>query len=1018
MKLRIRSKIIILFLLLFLSGLKGQANALEILDIKSSTYGKKAFKLASLFYIRGEYRKSAKLYDLYLRETLKKMHAKDKIKLPTLTVSDQWNATEDSISVYVEEYKNDIDSALVKINIEYLSQGIIPPLVGFIRNGEILTHLGEFETAYIYFSSAFNFVSTENMGEWGRSIKADKRAIISQLHISLAIALSEGGDFSAALHHMRSALDYHRITNDKFMLGKCYQLNAAIELEMGELHMALAQIINAEKLHRDRGTRLTVKQFHVMEELDFLGSIGFTIGSVFSPILYRMSNTQVRVDEEKLEPIKELLQDLVLKSEIQLLMGDYEPALATVNEALQIAEQENFEYGIAISNEKLAMIMRVLGDLTEAKRKLIKALEVNKKLGTKPAIFENYMSLIKIILQTGDHTFADDYLEQVFRLATEMGSPLLQAQAHHIAGMVNKARGHNEKSLEDFKEAVEYAEQSDTKKLGVYLTALASGYLSTGNLESAKDMLEKAGPLVENLASPEASWNLEMRKAEYFTDAGDTTQAVASFRGAIEITENSRSGLSVDVFKSGFFEDKSIAYSRLAALLISTGRIEESYSIAEQAKARTFVDMLAQKRVTLSDSSSNALRDEYIDLQRQMSSYDEKLYAISDNTEDSKKIQRIIDNSVERKETLRSISIELEREIEQKEPRLMSLVSAKTLELADIQSLLSPGILLIEFMATEQTLLRWTVNDSSYDAWIIPIPISELEGKVRSLRKAIFQAEETESVEKSFAEIGSLIFQGIDFQDVEKIVIVPHGPLHYLPFQAMKAGNKLLVEIAPITYVPSATALKYCLDNREDRTLKSLFALGDPDTDPDLALPALPGARTEVSEVSSIFPDSKCLFGADASETVFRQVAGNYDILHLACHGQFFETNPGASCVHLGQDGKNDGRLEMSEIVGLKLRSSLVVLSACETGLGKLTKGDEMIGMTRSFIYAGTPSVVSSLWSVSDASTSYLMRTFYNNMIGKGMDKSLALQQATLSTREKYPSPFQWAAFVLTGDWE
>jgi CHAT domain-containing protein len=137
-------------------------------------------------------------------------------------------------------------------------------------------------------------------------------------------------------------------------------------------------------------------------------------------------------------------------------------------------------------------------------------------------------------------------------------------------------------------------------------------------------------------------------------------------------------------------------------------------------------------------------------------------------------------------------------------------------------------------------------------------------------------------------------------------------------------------------------------------------------------------------------------------------------MLHFAVHAELNEEDPMSSALLLAGDGKDDGRLKVGEIFSLNLKAGMVVLSACETGLGKLNSGDEMVGLTRAFIYAGTPSVVTTLWKVNDRSSYELMREFYQRL--KTVKKSEALRQAQLKTMKEFPEPFYWAAYQPTGE--
>ena len=178
--------------------------------------------------------------------------------------------------------------------------------------------------------------------------------------------------------------------------------------------------------------------------------------------------------------------------------------------------------------------------------------------------------------------------------------------------------------------------------------------------------------------------------------------------------------------------------------------------------------------------------------------------------------------------------------------------------------------------------------------------------------------------------------------------------------------------------------------------------------------PDLKFAKKEVEEIGELFSKPMLLTGIDATETRLLEIVENYDILHLACHSQLDPANPLCSGLLLSQDEFNDGVLEACEVFSIDLNTGLVVLSGCETGLGKMTTGDEVVGLSRAFLTAGTPTLISSLWRVDDESTSFLMRRFYHHLLTDG--ESEALRIAQKETKEKYPDIFHWAPFVLFGN--
>ncbi|HTO59035.1 MAG TPA: CHAT domain-containing protein, partial [Pseudomonadales bacterium] len=175
----------------------------------------------------------------------------------------------------------------------------------------------------------------------------------------------------------------------------------------------------------------------------------------------------------------------------------------------------------------------------------------------------------------------------------------------------------------------------------------------------------------------------------------------------------------------------------------------------------------------------------------------------------------------------------------------------------------------------------------------------------------------------------------------------------------------------------------------------------------------LPNAQTEATTVAAMFPASRALVRADASKTAIKQLANGFTMLHFATHGRFDANAPLSSGLYLAKGSEADGVLTVSDLYSLRWDVDLVTLSACETGLGKVANGDDVIGLTRGFLYAGARSIVASLWEVDDAATAQLMESFYRNLADHG--KREALRLAQIETRQRYPQPWYWAAFNLLG---
>ncbi len=266
----------------------------------------------------------------------------------------------------------------------------------------------------------------------------------------------------------------------------------------------------------------------------------------------------------------------------------------------------------------------------------------------------------------------------------------------------------------------------------------------------------------------------------------------------------------------------------------------------------------------------------------------------------------------------------------------------------------------------------------------------------------------------------------------QRVIFVPQGELFLVPFPALlDAQDKYLVEKHTILTAPAIAVLQLTRSQRQrlaGATGRSVFqnalVVGNPEPMPG-GWSQLEGSATEAIAIGQLL-NATPLVGRQATKAEVIRRIEQASLVHLATHG-YADSNQGLqSWVALAASGKDGGFLTADEFLDLKLQAQLVVLSACETGKGKIT-GDGVIGLSRSLISAGAPSVLVSLWKVNDDSTNLLMQEFYRNRFQKRMDKAQALRQAMLTTMqqkqrynpsEKYDNPMYWAAFTLIGEAE
>jgi CHAT domain-containing protein len=291
------------------------------------------------------------------------------------------------------------------------------------------------------------------------------------------------------------------------------------------------------------------------------------------------------------------------------------------------------------------------------------------------------------------------------------------------------------------------------------------------------------------------------------------------------------------------------------------------------------------------------------------------------------------------------------------------------------------------------TMVQFQQRESSRDLWKAPL---------RRLHQQLIQP----------AEDAGLL------QGKRRLLIAPHAELHYLPFDALitsDESDRFLIEHYEVAYIPSASVWAQLGERQGGGGVETVLALAPRDE-------VLPGSLEEVDAIARIFGNrATALVGRNATEGALVRSISRYDVVHLATYGILNKHNPLFSFVELNATDQDDGRLEVHEVFGLDLNAHLVVLSACQTGLGSgaladVPAGDDWVGMVRAFLYAGASNVVATIWPVEDRATAQLMGQFYRYLeSGSSVSEAMTFaKRASLSSRDT-AHPFYWAGFVLVG---
>jgi len=453
----------------------------------------------------------------------------------------------------------------------------------------------------------------------------------------------------------------------------------------------------------------------------------------------------------------------------------------------------------------------------------------------------------------------------------------------------------------------------------------------------------------------------------------------------------------------------SNAYQYMVPLCLDLEREKEAFEYTERSKSRAFLDVLTATRI----SPSCALTSELESLLRDEETYLAKLREIQTRHLRSAKI------SVEPGEVEKIFEnlTQIYDKIEEFDPEYVFTRRGKPLSLNKIQNMLSlqkRNVVLIEYFITKNETYIFTLSSINKKLQVKAIPLSEkrLFQYIENYRREVANYPDFKDIGQTWIQLSNYLIDPVSEYVTEDALIyfVPYGVIHYLPLHALEFNGEPLIETHPVAYVPSASLLKFC-QNKGSNNLQSCASFG---VDPygEVTDIVEEGAR----DVANLF-ETVAYTGGKVTKAKVRTCLNN-DIIHFLCHGKFDASDPISSGVIL-----HDGVLTAKEIFSMRLNTELVTLAACETGISERSRGDELIGLTRAFIYAGAPSVIVSLWPVDACSTQELMLEFYTQLKSgeenNNTDKATALQQAQIKVMEKeeYSHPYYWAPFILVGDW-
>lgn len=750
-------------------------------------------------------------------------------------------------------------------------------------------------------------------------------------------------------------------------------------------------------------------------------------------------------------------------------LGKFQEALEVYTQALELHEQANNRVGLASSLNNLGLLYDALGNfelsLDYYKRSLSLWQELEHAEGEASTL--NNIGLY--------HESQDDFdealrsFQQALRRYQEIGDRRGEATTLNNIGFTYTRLENWNAAQESYQQALPLWEEIGNRSgLGSTLNNIGVVYAALGEFDRALEFYQQALVIRQEIGDRSREALSLYRIAIAHRANGNQDDSLSAIQAAIEIIEDLRTNVVSQDLRTSFFASKQEYYEFYIDLLMELDQQNPgqgydglALAVSERAKARSLLDLLAEMSGEVQRGIDPQMLAEKQQIQQQLAATEERrIQLLSQQHTDSQK---------------NAIDLELEEllikyrsilgKIRATSPRYAALTQPEPLNLAEIQErVIDKDSLLLTYSIGEKRSFLWAVTYNSISSYELP-GREVLEAETKKFRDSFIFGNlriRRSLAENAAKKLGKILLEPLsNYQDKARVLIVPDGVLNFVPFVALAYQSsdeeyRPLIITREVVTLPSASALAVLRNEIlgrkpaerylaifadpvfgiNDERLDNTNVINSTSLPPDLEKSAresgilfdrLPFTQMEAEQIVSLFPAES--FSKEYGFRATREVAtsdkmSEYRIIHYATHGILNSKNPELSGLVLSlvnSEGQPvNGFVRLHDIFNLNLPADLVVLSACETGLGQEVRGEGLVGLTRGFMYAGAARVVVSLWSVDDQATAELMVLFYRYMIQNGLSPAAALRQAQLEIwqNSQWHSPYYWAGFTIQGEWQ
>ncbi len=855
----------------------------------------------------------------------------------------------------------------------------------------------------------------------------------------------EKADYPEAIQYFEDAIAVGKDLGDARLEGSALNNLSLVYDELGDYERSLQQYDEVLELYR--------RTDFPRGESDTLGNIG---GVYLLLGRYREAMgfyEQALAISERLESKPSMSQDLGNLALCHLGLGEISEAIERFDRALSLARQTGLEKETADWLKGKGDVYHDIGRHSEGLELYRQALASYESAGLKRELVEALNELATIHLQLGDLASAEEYQRRSLELARSIGFTRGVVASQVALGELEWRRRRYREAATFLREALEGALAIDDQNLAYScrtqlvltlrdqgeleealtlasseietvrglesklhtaeaLYALGNIELLTGKPEQALVHFREGSGLLAGLGEPDIAWRLAHGQGKALEELGRDEEAVSGYSEAVRLIETVRGRLREERFRSGYIEDKYEAYVDLSRLLVRLDRPEEAFSYAEKLRARSYLDLLSEASIP---SLTEQEKRREMELRQRIRGLQESLgEEAKSEFEPRRRAMALFAAELEQAEREYAAFLSDLRTVD---PDLAATWSLSVPEAVTIREALPAGTALVEFVVGRDQVLVFLLSAERLETHVAPLSRRDLQTKVELTRQLI-QKRDNDDWRFPAASLAAALIEPLEAEGwldaVQHLYLVPHDTLHYLPFAVLPRGpeGRVLVQDYQLTYLPSAGTLVY--PRAGGAAAKGLLVLAPMSS-------RLKHTVAEARAVAEAFPDSnKVLMGDQATESSFKALSKDFKVLHLATHSTWNRLNPLLSALQLEAGDGEDGRLEVHEVLDLRLGADLVTLSACETALGsgyfgQTPVGDDFVGLTRAFLHSGSRAVLASLWEVDDRSTLDLMRSFYRQRDEEGPALALAEAQRLMLADSGKSDPYKWAAFVVVG---